>query len=419
MKKLNLLLFVFICLPFGAMSHTIETLQKDALQKDSLQYEIDSIINTQINNGKIPGAVLQIKQKGKVLYTKAYGYAHLFNDQHKRLEQPEILTRLHQFDIASLSKVIGTTTAIMLLADKGLINVDDLVGKYIPAFSIGEKSSITIRQLLSHTSGIYEWYPMYYKSNHKEATYQLIASLPLAFKPGTQRKYSDLGFTILGQIIEIVSKQSLDEFVTKNVFKPIGMSHSCYNPLSTNLHLPIVATSVGNPYEHRMVYDTSLGFQFKEINPTAWNGWRKYTLKGEVNDGNAWYANKGVSGAAGIFSTIDDLQLLVDMLINEGKIGDKQFISSKTIQSFFTKDKFNNGLGWMMDPINSFMKDGPEGSFGHTGFTGTSISVVPSKKLSIIILINRQQMGIINEKEYYNVNPIRQQIFKAVLNRFW
>ena len=165
-----------------------------------------------------------------------------------------------------------------------------------------------------------------------------------------------------------------------------------------------------------MVHDPSLGFQFKEINPDQWNGWRHYVLKGEVNDGNAWYAEQGVAGAAGIFSTVDDLQKLVDMLINKGKVGNLQFITENTINTFLTKDKFNNGLGWMMDPINSFIKDGPEGTFGHTGFTGTSISVVPAQKLSIILLINRQQMGLINNnKEYYNPNPIRSQVFKAAM----
>ena len=179
--------------------------------------------------------------------------------------------------------------------------------------------------------------------------------------------------------------------------------------------MPIAATSFGNPYEYRMVHDPALGFQFKEIDPNSWNGWRHYVLRGEVNDGNAWYAEKGVSGAAGIFSTVDDLQQLVDMLRNKGKVGDKPFISEATISTFLTKDRFSNGLGWMMDPANSFMKNGPEGTFGHTGFTGTSITVVPSKQLSIILLINRQQMGLINEKEYYNVNAIREQVFKAVM----
>ncbi|MBS1501284.1 MAG: serine hydrolase, partial [Bacteroidetes bacterium] len=106
---------------------------------------------------------------------------------------------------------------------------------------------------------------------------------------------------------------------------------------------------------------------------------------------------------------------LVDMLVNHGKVGSTQFISEQTIQTFLTKDKYLNGLGWMMDPLNPVIKGGPEGSFGHTGFTGTSIAVVPSKKLSVILLINRENMGLINGKAYYNVSPIREEIFKAAL----
>jgi len=165
-----------------------------------------------------------------------------------------------------------------------------------------------------------------------------------------------------------------------------------------------------------MVYDTTLGFRPKEIDPTQWNGWRTYTLRGEVNDGNAWYANGGISGAAGLFSTASDLQKLVDMLMNKGRVGAVQFISEKTIETFLTKDKFNNGLGWMMDSTNSFMKNVPAGSFGHTGFTGTSIVVIPQSGLSIILLINRQNIGLLNNKEYYNVGPIRQQVLEAVMS---
>ncbi len=163
-----------------------------------------------------------------------------------------------------------------------------------------------------------------------------------------------------------------------------------------------------------MVYDSTLGFKIKEINPAQWNGWRTYILKGEVNDGNTWYANGGISGAAGLFSTASDLQKLVDMLINKGMVGSVHFISARTIETFLTKDKFNNGLGWMMDPSNSFMKNAPEGSFGHTGFTGTSITVIPRNKISIILLINRQNTGLPDNGEYYNVNPVRLQVFNVV-----
>ena len=250
---------------------------------------------------------------------------------------------------------------------------------------------------------------------NKEETYKLIGELPLKFKVGEQRRYSDLGFVILGEIVERVSGLTLQQFTQQNIFIPLGMQQTTYNPLQTGRSLNIAATSHGNPYEKRMVYDTTLGFRPKEIDPNQWNGWRRYTLRGEVNDGNAWYANGGISGAAGLFSTVDDLQKLVDMLMNKGKAGSVQFISEKTIETFLTKDKFNNGLGWMMDSTNSFMKNVPPGSYGHTGFTGTSIVVIPQSGISIILLINRQNIGLLNNKEYYNVGPIRQQVLAAVI----
>jgi len=381
-----------------------------------LIHQIDSILNSQVNDSKIPGAVIEIKKDGKVVYKQAYGYAQKFNDTHEPLPVPEQMTTETLFDLASLTKVVGTTTSMMLLVDKGMVNIEDPVSKYIKAFGTPDKAGITIRHLLTHTAGLYGWYPLYYRASNKQETFKLIGELPLATAIGEKRVYSDLGFTILGEIVETVSGLPLDEFEEQNIFKPLGMGHTMYNPLKKSGHYKIAATSFGNPYEYRMVHDPSLGFQFKEVNPDQWNGWRHYVLKGEVNDGNAWYAEQGVAGAAGIFSTVDDLQKLVDMLLNKGNLGNTQFISESTINTFLTKDKFNNGLGWMMDPTNSFMKDGPEGTFGHTGFTGTSITVVPSQNLSIILLINRQQMGMINNnKEYYNPNQIRAQVFKAVM----
>ena len=197
----------------------------------------------------------------------------------------------------------------------------------------------------------------------------------MKYPVGQQRSYSDLGFVLLGEIIEMVSRLPLEQFEDLNIFIPLGMTNTGYNPLKTARSKKIAATSMGNPYEKRMVYNSSLGFQIKGLNPDSWNGWRQYVLRGEVNDGNAWYANGGISGAAGLFSTVEDLQKLVNVLMNKGKLGTHQFIKESTIDTFLTQDKFKNGLGWMMDPENSFMKNAPPGSFGHTGFTGTSIII--------------------------------------------
>jgi CubicO group peptidase (beta-lactamase class C family) len=383
-------------------------------KKMKLIAEIDSILQSQVDQDKIPGAVILIKKNTQVIYQHAYGYAQKYDYNHNLLNPPEKMTVDHLFDIASLTKVIGTTTSVMLLADRGQINIEAPVCNYIKAFNTPDKKKITIRNLLTHSAGLYEWYPLYYLASNKQECFKITGELPLKFPVGEQRRYSDLGFILLGEIIEIVSGLPLDQFMKQNIFQPLGMKNTDFNPLISFGPVKIASTSAGNPYEKRMVYDSTLGFKTKEIDPARWNGWRTYILRGEVNDGNAWYANGGISGAAGLFSTANDLQKLVDMLINKGMFGSKQFISGKTIEIFLTKDKFNNGLGWMMDPDNSFMKNAPEGSFGHTGFTGTSISVIPRDKISIILLINRQNTGLLDNGEYYNVNPVRFQVFKAV-----
>jgi CubicO group peptidase (beta-lactamase class C family) len=388
---------------------------KQNAAKTELIEKTDSILQSQVNLDKIPGAVIEIKKAGRIIYKHAYGYAQKYDFSHKLLNPPEKMSVRHLFDIASLTKVIGTTTSVMLLVDRGLLKIDDPVCTYIKSFNTPDKKNITIRHLLTHTAGLYEWYPLYYRASDKAECYKLIEELPLVYPVGEQRRYSDLGFVLLGEIIEIISGQPLEIFMRQNIFLPLHMNKTSYNPLKKRTFKKIAATSPGNPYEKRMVYDSSLGFKVKEINPLAWNGWRTYTLRGEVNDGNAWYANGGISGAAGLFSTVKDLQKLVDMLMNNGKAGRIQFVSEKTVRIFLTKDKFHNGPGWMMDPENSFMKNGPEGTFGHTGFTGTSISVVPVYDLSVIILINRQNTGLLNNGEYYNVNPVRLQIFDAAM----
>jgi CubicO group peptidase (beta-lactamase class C family) len=407
---------IIVIMAIGLLFYSSCNINKQKTPGTELISTIDSVLKSQVAGDKIPGAVILIKKGNDVIYEQAYGFAQKYDYNHKLLNPPEKMTTGHLFDIASLTKVIGTTTSIMLLTDRGLINPDDYVYKYIKAFDTPEKKSITVRNLLTHTAGLYEWYPLYYSCSDKQETYRLLGELPLRFPVGKQRRYSDLGFMLLGEIIEKISGLSLEEFEKENIFQPLGMDSTTYNPLRSGKFDKIAATSHGNPYEKRMVSDSTLGFTLKEIDPDSWSGWRKYTLQGEVNDGNTWYANGGISGAAGLFSTVDDLQKLVDMLKNKGKADDHQFISQATIDLFLTKDEFNNGLGWMMDPENSFMRNGPGGTFGHTGFTGTSITVVPKYNASVILLINRQNIGLLKNGEYYNLNPVRQQVFNALMN---
>lgn len=411
MNGLNYLLAVLLyCISLQAAAQSASVKNRKKIMVGT----IDSILRSQAKEDMIPGAVIQVKQGQKLLYRNAYGFAQKYDYHQQLLARPEKMTLRHLFDLASLTKVIATTSAVMVFVDRGAIHLDNPINHYLPGFDSVDKKTITVRHLLTHTSGLTEWYPMYYRSGTKLETYKLIESLPLKYPVGAQRHYSDLGFVLLGQIVEEVSGLPFEVFLQKEVFGPLHMDKTGFNPLNNKKNKKIAATSHGNPYEKRMVYDSTLGFKVQEIDPESWNGWRTYTLRGEVNDGNAWYANGGISGAAGLFSPAKDIQKLVDLLMGKNKY--PRIISAKTISTFLTKDQFNNGLGWVMDPDNSVIKNGPEGSYGHTGFTGTSISVIPGQDISIILLINRQHKGLLQTGFYYNVSPLRQQVFEAVLN---
>lgn len=386
------------------------------ISDDVLRRRVDSVVQAAVRADLIPGAVVQIEKDGAVVYSRAYGLSQKYDIRHQPLQPAPLMDTASLFDLASLTKVVGTTTSLMVLADRGLLRIDDPVYKYLPGFDTGAKREITLRHLLTHTAGLYEWYPLFYKSAHRDSTIRLVESLPLRFPVGKQRRYSDLGFMLLGAIVEKVSGMPLDLFEEENVFKPLGMAHTTYNPLQHGRSTDIAATSLGNPYEYRMTHDSSLGFLIPGLDPQSWDGWRHYVLRGEVNDGNAWYSSEGISGHAGLFSTVGDIQRLVDMLLNKGMIGNRRFISPAVIGEFLTPDSFHNGLGWMMDPTNSFMKNGPAGTFGHTGFTGTSITVVPEYHVSVILLINRQNVGLQANGAYYNPNPVRAGIFEAVMD---
>ena len=191
------------------------------------------------------------------------GMLRKYDFNHNLLYPPEKMKVNTLFDIASLTKVIGTTTSVMLLADRGLISVDDPVCKYIEAFNTPDKKDITIRHLLTHTAGLYEWYPLYYLASDKQECFRVIEGLPLMSPVGEERRYSDLGFVLLGEIIEIVSGLPLEQFMKQNIFQPLGMKNTTFNPLDSRGPGKIAATSAGNPYERRMVYDSTLGYQNK------------------------------------------------------------------------------------------------------------------------------------------------------------
>lgn len=375
---------------------------------------IDSLINQEIEQNHIPGAVIRVQQGNRVLHQQAYGFARLYDYNLQKLDNPEPMTTEHLFDLASLTKVFGTTFGIMLLVDQQ-IGLDAPIHKWLPEFRSGDKKQITVRHLLTHSAGLYQWKPTYYHASNKDEQYQYIASLPLKWPVGEGRHYSDLGFMLLGRIIEQASGRPLDVFLQEELYSPLGLGHTTFNPDTTKFKA-IAWTSHGNPFERHMVYDDAFGYDV-DVDPQSWDDWRTSTLQGQVNDGNAWYGAGGVAGHAGLFSTVGDLQKLVTLLLDKGRYEGKQLISASVIDTFLTRNRFNNGLGWAMDPNVISAEGTPPETFGHTGFTGTNVVVIPEKKLSIILLTNRQHVGPQPSGYYYDLSDLRQAITDAVLDK--
>ncbi|MFH5882731.1 serine hydrolase domain-containing protein [Halalkalibaculum sp. DA3122] len=398
---------------FSACSDTVNQQSREAVSISA----VDSLVDRAVAQEHIPGAVVRVQQGDSILHHKAYGYAQLYTFELERLEQPDTMTTGHLFDLASLTKVSATTFGIMLLADSERIQLDSPVHRWLPEFARGDKKKITVRHLLRHTAGLPQWVPTYYYASNAEEQYDYIASLPLKYEVGAERHYSDLGFMLLGEITRRVSGQPLDQFLEQELYRPLDLKHTGFNPLESGISREkIAATSHGNPFEKQMVYDDDFGYSV-DVEPESWNGWRLYTLRGEVNDGNAWYGAGGVAGHAGLFSTAAELQSLVHLLLRKGKYQGRQLISEAAINTFLTIDQFGNGLGWAMDPAVFSAEGVPKGSFGHTGFTGTSILAIPEYDLSVILFTNRQHAGRRENGYYIDLGPLRQQIATAVLKK--
>lgn len=374
---------------------------------------VDSLIERAIEQEQFSGAAIRVQRGDSLLHRKAYGYAYRLNMELQKVENPEAMTPHHLFDLASLTKVMATTFGVMLMVDRGKLQLDAPIYRWLPAFSEGPKQSITVRHLLTHTAGLYQWKPTYYYASSREQQYAYISNLPLRYEVGGARHYSDLGFMLLAEIIERISGQPLNQYLRRQLYDRLGLAHTVFNPLEKGYE-KVAATSHGNPFERHMVYDDSFGYRV-EVDSASWDGWRDYTLQGEVNDGNAWYAAQGIAGHAGLFSTVDELQKLVTLLLDKGRYGDRQIISSSVVDTFLTKNRFGNGLGWAMDPHIIAAAGAPPGTFGHTGFTGTNIVAVPRYDLSIIFLTNRQHVGVKPSGHYHDLDPLRQKIFDAVL----
>lgn len=367
----------------------------------------DSLISRAVAAEQIPGAVFLVAHDGQVVHDSAFGYAQLYDDHMHRLARPPRMRTSTLFDLASVTKVMATTFAVMMLVDQGRVALDAPVYRYLPDFRGPHRDSITVRNLLQHSAGLVQWQPLYYHASNESQTYQVIRHMPLKWGVGEGRHYSDLGFMLLGYIVEHVTGEHLDTYLERTLYHPLRLHSTVFNPKQHGF-TNFAATELGNGYERHMVYDSTFGYRYLG-DPAAWDGWRHYTLKGEVNDGNAWYANGGVAGHAGLFSTASDLAVLLELLDNGGSYHGRRYISAKVVHRFFTPDRYHNYLGWMLP------QGFPAGSFAHPGFTGTYVMGVPSDSLAIVLLTNRQNVGT-NAKGYFtDVGPLDTAVAHAVV----
>jgi len=281
------------------------------------------------------------------------------------------------YDLASLTKVVSTTTAAMILVDRGLLNINRRVAEYLPDFvpsnALGAgplwsaREKVTVRSLLAHTSGLPAYERFFLRARKKSHVIEEALALPLEEVPGQKAVYSDVGFILLGEILERVAKQLLDAFCQREIFVPLGMRSTCFNPPAELL--PRIA-----PTEQDNLF-------------------RKRLICGEVQDENAW-AMGGVAGHAGLFGTADDLATFSQMMLQEGNADGKQFIQAKTVLEFTQALPCQLGdahaLGWgkRSEPSSSGRYFSPA-SYGHLGYTGTSIWIDPEKQLFVILLTNR------------------------------
>jgi beta-N-acetylhexosaminidase len=335
---------------------------------------IDSIITAAIRDSAFPGAEVAVIRDGAMVWNRAYGTTtYDFNARE--------VTTATIFDLASLTKVIATTSAVMKLYDLGQLALDDPVAKYLPQFASEPKASITIRHLLLHRGGFPPFRRFWETCRTPEQVVDSLFATQLVTRPGDSTIYSDLGFMTLGKVVEKVAGVPLSDFVKREFFDPLQMKHTMYKP-------PADLRDLAAPTEVDSI-------------------WRKRLVRGTVHDENAELLG-GVSGHAGLFSTAADLAVYMQMLLNGGTYGGIRFLSDSTVREFTQKRENHQErfLGWdRKSPVGSSAGSlfSPS-SFGHTGFTGTCFWADPERNLAVVFLTNRVYPTRANTK-IFRVRP--------------
>jgi CubicO group peptidase (beta-lactamase class C family) len=326
----------------------------------TLPSRLDSIIRVGLAEGAAPGAVIAVGRFGRLVHLRGYGTLD-YAPGSPAADASSL------YDLASLTKVVATTTVAMILEEEGKLDITRPVHFYVPEFDAPDKASITVHMLLTHSGGLEAGAPLYLHYRGRADYIAQINARPLKSVPGTATVYSDWDMVLLQAVLERIAGMPLDQIAAERVFRPLGMLSTQFNPDTANTEL-----------RHR-------------IAPTAIDTSRGGLLQGTVHDGNAW-ALGGVSGHAGLFSSAHDLAIFSQFLLNGGSYDGRHILAPSTIARWTSRQSpaSSRALGWDMPaPSSSAGRYFSPRSFGHTGFTGTSIWIDPQRDLFVVLLTNR------------------------------
>jgi len=354
---------------------------------------VDAVVAAGVLSRAFPGGVLALGRDGALAHLRAFG--RLSYDPGAAEVATDAL-----YDLASLTKVVVTTTLSMILVDEGKLDLDARVHGFFPAFSGPAKERITVRHLLTHSGGLQWWAPLYEEVQGKPAYLERIVAMDLAYEPGTKSVYSDLGIILLGDILERIGATPFEEMARQRVLQPLEMKDAHYRPPAELL---------------------------PRIAPTENDPWRGRVVRGEVHDENA-FALGGVAPHAGLFATAQDLAHLAQMLLDGGTYGGKRIVSRATVELFTERAGIpvsSRALGWDTPTDETGLRSSVPGqpgysaagslfsarSFGHTGFTGTSMWMDPERELYAILLTNR----VHPTRDNNAIREVRAQVADAVV----
>ena len=363
------------------------TLQPMEAREDSQLRPAYEVVEKAIKDKATPGATLAVGFRGKVAI-------HAFGKLSYEAKSPAVKPTT-MYDIASLTKVVATTTLVAKLAEGDFavpLDLDAKVERYLPEWASGPQPEwrhrVTVRHLLTHTSGLPPFKEYWRTSKSKQDTLTKIFAEPLEYEPGTKEVYSDLGIILMAEIIERLTGRKLDDLANSFIFSPLGMKDSMYKP-PKKLWPTIAPTEIDNNYRHRLI-------------------------QGEVHDENA-FAIGGVSGHAGVFSAAPDLAAFCQMLLNGGVYAHQRILRRGTVAQFTTPQQLSGGtrtLGWAVPTPGGLSGNYFSAhSYGHTGFTGTSIWIDPDRQLFVVFLTNRVHPTRENQK----IQQVRRDLHDAVM----